>query len=308
MANGLFAGIMTPEQAEAARQQRMLEQARAVAQLTPDQQSSLLAIQSGQRTGGLISDFMGFEPPEIKKAREFQSAVNRVQTRLSPAELADPTKVYTEMAKEASALGYVQEAMQFATEAQKLSRQDREFNLRERKVGSEQTTITGVRVFRRGDGPLVVEEGGQDVPYDPKKHGRFETAQDRIAPRGVQVKDIIGPGGMVIGREVIDSNTGESIRKEYFPGFGPNADGKTSKDKSTPVDPASFDPNVSSTTSTETTPTAPVRSGRGRRESNRVSARPPREILRGTNRIKNKAYDEWMEQYGATHNPDGSPK
>lgn len=54
--------------------------------------------------------------------------------------------------------------------------------------------------------------------------------------------------------------------------------------------------------------TAPVRSGRGRPVSNRVSPRPPEFILRGTNRIKNKAYDKWTSQYGATHNPDGTPK
>jgi hypothetical protein len=205
MANGLFAGIMTPEQAEAARQQRMLEQARAVAQLTPDQQGSMIAYQSGQRTGGLISDFMGFEPPEVKKARDFQAAVNRVQTRLSPEELSDPVKVYAEMAKEASALGYVQEAMQFATEAQKANRQERELTIREeditlrraaaeRKVSSEAITTKGIRVFRRGDGPLQVEEDGQDVPYDPKKHGRFETAQDRMSGSGLtrQVDKLTG--------------------------------------------------------------------------------------------------------------------
>jgi hypothetical protein len=58
----------------------------------------------------------------------------------------------------------------------------------------------------------------------------------------------------------------------------------------------------------ETTSTASVRSGRGRPVSNRVSSRPPEFILRGTNRIKNKAYDEWTSKYGATHNPDGTPK
>lgn len=201
MANGLFAGIMTPEQAEAARQQRMLEQARAVAQLTPDQQGSMIAYQSGQRTGGLISDFMGFEPPEVKKARDFQGAVNRVQTRLSPDELSDPTKVYAEMAKEASALGYVQEAMQFATEAQKANRQERELTLRERKVSSEQTTTKGIRVFRRGDGPLLVEEGGKDVAYDPKKHGRFETAQDRISSGSGLTRQVDKLTGRVIIRD-----------------------------------------------------------------------------------------------------------
>jgi len=59
---------------------------------------------------------------------------------------------------------------------------------------------------------------------------------------------------------------------------------------------------------TETTPAGPVRSGRGRPVSNRVPTRPPEFILRGANTIKNKAYDNWMAQYGATHNPDGTPK
>lgn len=222
MANGLFANITTPEQAEAARRQGLFEQARAAAQLTPDQQSSLLAIQSGQRAGGLISDFMGFEPPEIKKAREFQGAVNRVQTRLTPEELGDPAKVYTEMAKEASFLGYVQEAMQFAAEAQKAAKLNIDIASAKRKVSSEAVTTKGIRVFRRGDGPLLAEEDGQDVPYDPKKHGRFETAQDRISAKGVQIRDIPGPGGLgVIGREVYDSTTGEVIRREYIPGAEP---------------------------------------------------------------------------------------
>jgi hypothetical protein len=72
MANGLFAGIMTPEQAEAARQQRMLEQARAVAQLTPDQQGSMIAYQSGQRTGGLISDFMALNLQRLRRLETFR--------------------------------------------------------------------------------------------------------------------------------------------------------------------------------------------------------------------------------------------
>jgi hypothetical protein len=185
MANGLFANIMTPEQAEAARQQRMLEQARLSSQLTPDQQGAMLGFQSGQRTGGLISDLMGFEPPEVKKARDFQTAVNKVQSRLSTEDLQDPAKVYTEMAKEASSLGYVQEAMQFATEAQKASKQERELVLRERQVANVGTTVKGVAVFRTPTGGLFVEEEGKQVTYDPKKHGRFETAQDRVAPRSL---------------------------------------------------------------------------------------------------------------------------
>jgi hypothetical protein len=232
---------------------------------------------------------------------------------------SNPAAYYQEVGAALQRAGYSDLAPLAFQEARKLSVQDRELTVREedielrreaarKKVSSEQTTTKGIRVFRRGDGPLVVEEGGQDVPYNEKKHGRFETAQDRTAPRGVTIKDITNRVGQVIGREFIDPITGDTIRKSYFEGMGPTAPGAGGggKDKTERTPLTSFEPGTESTT--ETSPAGPVRSGRGRPVSNRVPTRPPEFILRGTNRIKNKAYDDWTAQYGATHNPDGTPK
>jgi hypothetical protein len=232
---------------------------------------------------------------------------------------SNPAAYYQEVGAALQRAGYSDLAPLAFQEARKLSVQDRELQLREQevterseerkgKVSGEQITAKGIRVFRRGNGPLIVEEGGQDVPYDEKKHGRFETAQDRVAPRGVTIKDITNRANQVIGREFIDPITGDTIRKSYFEGMEPTAPGAGggAKDKTEKPPITSFEPGTES--ATETTPAGPVRSGRGRPVSNRVPTRPPEFILRGTNRIKNKAYDDWTAQYGATHNPDGTPK
>lgn len=216
MANGMFSGIVqTPEQVQAARRQTMFDQARSAASLTPQQQALMLARESGQNTGGFIAGLFGVEDPELKKARDFQNAAMSIKERLTPEQQANPALVYGEMAKAAVDLGYVSEGLKFAEEAQK-------FRSISQKVSSEAVTTKGIRVFRRGDGPLLAEEDGQDVPYDPKKHGRFETAQDRISAKGVQILPIPGPGGLgVIGREIYDSTTGNVIRREYIPGAEP---------------------------------------------------------------------------------------
>jgi hypothetical protein len=249
----------------------------------------------------------------------------QIQQAMSGKDMNKPEDMLA-FSQELAAMGYTAEAMQVAQQARTISTEERKIGLDERRVGateediklrreaaerkvsSEQTTTKGIRVFRRGDGPLIVEEGGQDVPYNEKKHGRFETAQDKTAPRGVTIKDITNRVGQVIGREFIDPITGDTIRKSYFEGMGPTAPGVGGggKDKTERAPLTSFEPRTESTT--ETTPAGPVRSGRGRPVSNRVPTRPPEFILRGTNRIKNKAYDDWTAQYGATHNPDGTPK
>jgi hypothetical protein len=150
----------------------------------------------------------------------------------------NPAEYYNQVGRALQEAGYADLAPMAFTEARKLQVQERTLSTQEedvklrrqaaeRKVSSEQTTTKGIRVFRRGDGPLQVEEDGKDVPYDPEKHGRFETASDRISNKGVQIRDIPGPGGIgVIGREVYDSNTGATIRREYFgqqPGTAPAA-------------------------------------------------------------------------------------
>jgi hypothetical protein len=197
--------------------------------------------------------------------------------------------------------------MEFATEAQKASKQERELVLRERQVANVGTTVKGVAVFRTPTGGLFVEEEGKQVTYDPKKHGRFETAQDRVAPRGMTIKDITNRANQVIGREFIDPITGDTIRKSYFEGMEPTAPGAGADGKKTMTNDE-VRALVRGEQPTATDETRPVRSGRGRPVSNRAPTRPPEFILRGTNRIKNKAYDDWTAQYGATHNPDGTPK
>jgi hypothetical protein len=304
MANGMFTGIIqTPEQVEAARRLRMFEEAKALGSLTPQQQASIIARQSGQNIGSLVGQLFGVEDPELKKARDLQEAAVSIKQSLPQDTQLDPATIYSEMSKAALNLGYTNEAMQFANEANKFSIQQNEL----RKVSGEQTTTKGVRVFRRGNGPLLVEENGQDVPYNEKKHGRFETAQDRTAPRGVTIKDITNRVGQVIGREFIDPITGDTIRKSYFEGMGPTDPGAGADGKKTMTNDE-VRALVRGEQPTATDETRPVRSGRGRPVSNRVPTRPPEFILRGTNRIKNKAYDDWTAQYGATHNPDGTPK
>jgi hypothetical protein len=131
---------------------------------------------------------------------------------------SNPAAYYQQVGAALQQAGYSDLAPLAFQEARKLSVQDRELQLREQevterseerkgKVSSEQTTTKGIRVFRRGNGPLVVEEGGQDVPYDPKKHGRFETAQDRVAPPALQ-RTVDRLGNITL----TDPRTGEVVR------------------------------------------------------------------------------------------------
>jgi hypothetical protein len=256
-----------------------------------------------------------FESPDfgLQRVAGVQSIMNSVQ--FDPS---NPAAYYQEVGTALQQSGFGDLAPLAFQEARKFSVQDRELQLREQevterseerkgKVSGEQITAKGIRVFRRGNGPLIVEEGGQDVPYDEKKHGRFETAQDRVAPRGVTIKDITNRANQVIGREFIDPITGDTIRKSYFEGMEPTAPGAGADGKKTMTNDE-VRALVRGEQPTTTDETRPVRSGRGRPVSNRAPTRPPEFILKGTNRIKNKAYDDWTAQYGATHNPDGTPK
>ena len=137
----------------------------------------------------------------------------------------NPAAYYQEVGAALQRAGYSDLAPLAFQEARKLSVQDRELQLREQevterseerkgKVSGEQTTTKGIRVFRRGNGPLLVEEGGRDVPYDEKKHGRFETAQDRVAPPRLTVStDRFG------NRVWTDPYTSKEVRREPGP-FG----------------------------------------------------------------------------------------
>lgn len=307
--------------------------AQQILQSDPEYLRRQLQAQEAQRvnpTGsaaGALGALLGRGLSNVSQGKSFFQApdyglqrVSGVQSIMQSVQFDpnNPAAYYQEVGAALQRAGYSDLAPLAFQEARKISVSDRELQLREKevterseerkgKVSSEQTTTKGIRVFRRGNGPLIVEEGGQDVPYDEKKHGRFETAADRAAPKSMRFENITDAAGRVIGREVLDPITGKSVSKTYFEGKGPTApgagaDGKKSKSLSESI----F--GTKEEDSTETTPTGSVRSGRGRPVSNRVPTRPPEFILRGTNRIKNKAYDDWTAQYGATHNPDGTPK
>jgi len=291
------------------------------------QQSMYASAQSpyermGMAIGNILGGALGVQDPEMERASLTQQIYNDTLSMLP--DTTSP-EFYTTLARNLSSAGLAAEAAYSMQEARKYGLEERKMGLDERrvvateediklrreaelrKVSSEQTTTKGIRVFRRGNGPLLVEEGGKDVPYNEKKHGRFETAQDRTAPRGVTIKDITNRVGQVIGREFIDPITGDTIRKSYFEGMGPTDPGAGADGKKTMTNDE-VRALVRGEQPTATDETRPVRSGRGRPVSNRVPTRPPEFILRGTNRIKNKAYDDWTAQYGATHNPDGTPK
>jgi hypothetical protein len=311
---GITAQQIMQSDPEQLQRQAYLDQMKA---LNPDSSAAgALGALLGRGISNVAQGRGFFQTPDygLQRVAGVQSIMNSV-----PFDPSNPAAYYQEVGTQLQQAGFGDIARMAFQEASKSNIQMRELTAREKeieerseerkgKISGEQTTTKGIRVFRRGNGPLLVEENGQDVPYNEKKHGRFETAQDRTAPRGVTIKDITNRVGQVIGREFIDPITGDTIRKSYFEGMGPTAPGAGGggKDKTERTPLTSFEPGTESTT--ETTPAGPVRSGRGRPVSNRVPTRPPEFILRGTNRIKNKAYDDWTAQYGATHNPDGTPK
>lgn len=91
---------------------------------------------------------------------------------------------------------------------------------RKQNVG---VTTRGLNVFNIGSSPqrMVTDASGNDVPYVPSVHGRFETAADRISqPRGNNVRPIKDMIGNEVGVEIRDIN-GNLIRREYHPGYSP---------------------------------------------------------------------------------------
>jgi hypothetical protein len=243
MAQSLFG--LTPEQIQEARRLRQEEainrQAQQFGMFGP-----LYAAGRGMAQQGIESIaglFSGMQDPQLQKATNIQNLVKG-------KDLTNSTQLAS-LAQELTQLGYTQEAALVAAEAQKLLGQTEDRALRSQetrariaaleeqaeqrkeaatarkeKVDTVGTTSKGLTTYRKGTDPqvYVTDEEGKEAKYDPKKHGRFETAADRIAQRGVQIRDIPGPGGIgVIGREVYDSMTGNVIRREYLPGYGPGA-------------------------------------------------------------------------------------
>lgn len=247
MAQSLFG--LTPEQIQEARrlqqQQAINQQAQAFGMFGP-----LYAAGRGMAQQG-ISKIAGLFPevqdPQLAKATAIQE-LTKGKDLTNPAQLGL-------LARELAGLGYTQEAMLVAQEANKVLSKEEEMGLRARDVAARErdievraderaqaaeertrkitqvgTTIKGLNTYRKGTDETiyVTDEEGKEVKYDPRKHGRFETRQDAVGQRGVQIRDIPGPGGIgVIGREVYDSMTGNVIRREYLPGYGPSGSSPT---------------------------------------------------------------------------------
>lgn len=191
--------------------------------------------------------FFESSDPALQRVSQMQQMFNGVMQNFDPA---DPAKSYETLAAQFAQMGLGQQALLATQEAAKLRKQERELSLREEDLAERRkdregrvtdvgVTINGTKVFRKPTGGLFVEEGDEKVTYDPKKHGRFETRADAIAEKGVQIRDIPGPGGVgVIGREIYDAR-GNVIRREYF-NIQPTAEGtaqtpgtksKSSKDR-----------------------------------------------------------------------------
>jgi hypothetical protein len=208
-----------------------------------------LASTSGALLGrGLSNLFQGrgfFEvsDPALRKVSQLQSLYNDAMRDFDPN---NPGIAYATLASTLAQSGYGREAAmaaaeanKYSTAATKLSMSQRELDIKEedltqRRTAAEETrnrpvsvgtTIKGLNTYRKGSGSqiYVTDEEGKEAEYDPKKHGRYETASDRMSERGVQIRDIPGPGGVgIIGREIYDAQ-GNVIRREYLPGYGPNA-------------------------------------------------------------------------------------
>ena len=230
--------FQTPAQVERAQQQRLFEQARQSAMMTPEQQGAFIAARSGQMTGRLLSDLAGYEDPELKKARDLQGIVNEVKAGLSAADQQNPAKVYAALAKRAGELGYTQEAMMLADEAnrrgleeRRVSMQEEEIRLKKEKI--EQGDIVPNLVTKKGD--VIVQKQGkmyvQTVddegtvklePYKKSLHGAFETKSEYAAAQaasgGVVRQPIVDPRtGFTTGYIILDRQ-GNEIRRETFDG------------------------------------------------------------------------------------------
>ena len=230
--------FQTPAQVEQAQQQRLFEQARQSAMMTPEQQGAFIAARSGQMTGRLLSGLAGYEDPELKKARDLQGIVNEVKAGLSAADQQNPAKVYAALAKRAGELGYTQEAMMLADEAnrrgleeRKISMQEEEFRMKKEKF--EQGDVVPNLVTKKGD--VIVQKQGkmyvQTVdaegtvklePYKKSVHGSFETKSEYAAAQaasgGVVRQPIVDPRtGFTTGYIILDRQ-GNELRRETFDG------------------------------------------------------------------------------------------
>jgi hypothetical protein len=176
----------------------------------------------GLALGNILGTAFGVKDPALEQASTVQSIYSAVA--MNHPDQTTP-EFYRELSNTFAAAGLNEQALMSAQKAREVGFEERKMGLderrvvateediklrreaAERKVSSEQTTTKGIRVFRRGDGPLLVEENGRDVPYNEKKHGRFETAQDRVSPPALQ-RTVDRLGNITL----TDPRTGEVVK------------------------------------------------------------------------------------------------
>lgn len=140
--------FQTPEQAQAAKNQRMFEQARLASQGNMENQLGMIGATAGQLAGGGIASLLGAEDPDLKKARDVQLIATNMRKDLTEEQMADPLTVYGELAKRLAAAGYTGDAMQVMQEAEKIGGERKRLGISERAVGvqEEQNAIAKARV------------------------------------------------------------------------------------------------------------------------------------------------------------------
>jgi hypothetical protein len=207
MAQSLF-GLTADEliaSRDLSRQQAINKQAEALGVFAP-----LYAASRGLSQMGINALAQGLFPqaqdPELRKATEIQSLMQEFDP-------TNPAQSYTNLATALAQRGYGREAALAAAEANKLLTQSKEFGLKEQEVGArikaleEQqatreeaktkrvdrgVTTQGLATYSLGNGEevYITNEEGKREKYDPRKHGRYETAANRMAaPRPVYERD-----------------------------------------------------------------------------------------------------------------------
>lgn len=157
--------------------------------------------------------FFDVSDPALRKVSEVQSLYNEAMQSFDPN---NPGTSYAQLATTLAQRGYGREAALAAAEANKYMGQTEDRDLRRQeieartKVAEAQAAATqetaaqraaaaeearnkitnvgvtrqGLATYRKGTDPTiyVVDEKGDEVKYDPKKHGTYETAVDRRTP------------------------------------------------------------------------------------------------------------------------------
>lgn len=206
-----------------------------------------LAAQGMETAQGFNTDvgrIFGIQDPRLQKNTAIREAGEAVKAR--GVNMNDPVATLTAFSEELMKRGLYQEATALIPQIQQAQRQAAQDVREQQRLGFEEqrvaqgqaqidatreataqrvrdaetkaaqdamkpvnvgTTNKGIVVFRRGAGGLTVEESGNEVPYSPAKHGRFETSVDRRAPTEPArptVREVRSyEGGPVVGYDFI---------------------------------------------------------------------------------------------------------